>query len=239
MCQPTQDFGLRKFLFLKRNYIWYENCYNIKASCHNINHQTGEMKMKNKLTLLLATALLSTATMSYAAQVNIDFRGYTPGTALSVVDGVTFTVTGGPGPSGTPVIDNWGSNGLSNSTTGEYPTGAILDIAFGGNARDVRFNVDNYGGSGSYYSAFDIFGNLLETGIFGSNGGGDFSLASTNIANLQLNNNTLGFSNWLFTLTTLDADVTARSTDVPEPATFALFGLGLAGISVLRRNRKV
>jgi hypothetical protein len=203
------------------------------------NYPSGEIRMKNKLALLFA-ALLSTATMSYAAPVQIDFRGYTPGTALSEVDGITFTVKGGPGPSGTPVIDDWGSNGLSNSTSGDYPTGAILDIAFGGDARDVKFSVDNYGGSGSYYSAFDMSGNLLETGVFGINGGGDFSLTSANITNLQLNNASGGDYNWLFSLMALDADVTARSSsEVPEPATVALFGLGLAGISVLRRKRKV
>lgn len=181
--------------------------------------------------LALVFGLVSAA---QATVVNADFTSYAHGTAISTqVSGVIFSVQGGPGASGSPLAGCWG-NGLCNSTTGDYPTGAILDIDFDGLASNVVFNFQNYGsGNGSFFTAFDALGGILETGVI--DGSGTFTLLSSGIADLQLNNNSNGNYSWLFELNSLSADV----NNVPEPETLALFSIGLLGIAATRRRKSI
>lgn len=193
--------------------------------------------MFKKTTGMFAVAMLFAST-AVAAPVSINFDDYAAGTAFTnQIAGVSFSLTGGPHSDGAPVTGGFGGPGLGNSTTTDYPTAAILNLKFDGVASNVSFTFNNYGwntwGAGAtFFSAFSSSGTLLETGLVGP--GGAFSLASSGIADLQFNNNTGGASNWLFTLDSLNAEVTAN--DVPEPVSLALFGLGALGVAASRRR---
>jgi hypothetical protein len=150
---------------------------------------------------------------------------------------VTFSLIGGP--AGAPVIDTWGNNGLSNSTTGTYPTDEILNVQFSGAASNVSFTFDNYGSNnGSFYTAYDAAGDILATGSVQNLEGGPGSLtniAASGITDLRFNNNTSGGSSWLFDIGSLQANVST----VPEPGSLALMGIAALGLGLLRRRKSV
>lgn len=192
---------------------------------------------KSALSFAAATALFA-ANIAHATVINVNFANFAQNTAVTTqVEGVTFSLIGGPYSNGAPVTGAFGDFGLGNSTTSTYPTAEILDLKFTGLASGVSFSFNNYGSStagrgATYYSAFGSNGALLETGTVGS--GGVFSLSSVGISDLQFNNNTGGYESWLFSLNSLQATVTA----VPEPETYAMLlaGLGLVG-GIARRRR--
>ena len=194
------------------------------------------MKLKAITHSILVASAIVFSSSAFATIIDVNFRSYAAGTKISnQIDGVTFAVLGGPGPSGAAAI---GLGGLTNSTLGKTPTGSILDLKFTGLANQVSFFFNNFGnsntGSGAtFYTAYDALGSVLETGKVG--GGGSFSLVSTGIANLRFNNNTNGASNWIFTLNSLKANV----SPVPEPETYALMGLGLVGLFAARRKKTI
>ncbi|NHQ87433.1 PEP-CTERM sorting domain-containing protein [Iodobacter sp. HSC-16F04] len=194
------------------------------------------MKLKTITHSILFASAIVFSSSSFAAVIDVDFNSYAAGTQISnQIDGVTFAVLGGPGPSGAAVINH---GGLTNSTVGNYPTGSILELKFTGLANLVNFTFNNYGnpstGRGAtFYTAYDALGSVLETGNVG--GGGSFSLASAGITDLRFNNNTNGSENWIFALNTLKANV----SPVPEPETYALMGLGLVGLFAARRRKAV
>ena len=177
-----------------------------------------------------------------ATAININFSKYALGTAVTnQVAGVTFSLMGASNSVGAPVISNYegfGLIGLSNSISGDYPTAEILDMKFSGATSNISFTLDNIGdntgygvlGSGTYYSAFDANGLLLETGVTGP--GGAFTLNASGVFDLQINNDSGSEHDWIFTVGALNATV----SDVPEPASLALLGLGLVGAAVARRK---
>lgn len=192
---------------------------------------------------VLAFALASTA---QAAVVNADFDSYANGAAVTnQIAGVSFSLVGGPGATTAPTVtQGWFGQGLlTNSVAaGAYPTANILRATFDGVASSVSFDFWNagWGGSGrgaSFYSAYDIHGALVESGSFFSAGSSiaTFNLLASNIHTLEFNNNTGGSDSWWFGLESLSANVNG----VPEPVSLALFGIGLFGLSAMRRKSAV
>lgn len=193
--------------------------------------------MSKKIIGIFAAAMLIASTAA-ATPVSINFGDYAPGTAITdQIPGVSFSLMGGPQSDGAPVTGGFDSPGLTNSTTTDYLTAEILNVKFDGVAKNVSFTFDNHGWSSSgngatFFSAFSPSGALLETGLVGW--GGLFSLTSSGIADLQFNNDSGGTFSWLFTLESIEADVTPN--EVPEPAPLVLIGLGALGFAATRRR---
>jgi hypothetical protein len=188
--------------------------------------------------LLLAGAsamtLLATVPIANAATYNIDFTTiplYTPVT--NQFPDVVFSLEGGPGDSSLPpVTGSFGTYSVGNSPTGEYPTTAILDLAFTTPVRNLSFTFDNFGDNGvSYFSASNgAFGNISALccafDLVNVPGGG--------ITNLVISNGTGGSYNWEFGVQQVSF------TTVPEPATWVLMMSGFGGFALLgylRRDR--
>jgi hypothetical protein len=193
--------------------------------------------MIKKFITSLFVIVAATSAAHASEIVNINFDTYAPDTRITSLPGVTFSLIGGPATIGAPVIDTWGNNGISNTTTGVYPTAQILNVLFSGPASDVSFTFDNYGSAnGSFYTAFNAEGDVLATGSVQNLEGGPSSLvniAASGITDLQFNNNTGGRSSWLFDVGSLHADVGS----VPEPGTLALLGIASLGLGLLRRRK--
>lgn len=191
-------------------------------------------------TLVLAalTLLLGGVGQVHADAISVDFSSYADGTPLSSVNGITLSLVGGPGPTGVPVT---GFGGVTNSTTGAYPTATVLDFTFASSVSNVSFTFDNLGtgdtgGRGdSLFRAFDANGKLLETGSLNDASGDTFSLTSSGIRELQFDNRTGGDDNWIFAVDTIQATTTAQT---PEPSSLALLGLGIAGAAGYGWRRK-
>ena len=140
--------------------------------------------MKHTPLILSALALLLGVGPAHADSIFVDFSSYADGTPLSSVNGITLTLIGGPGPTGVPLT---GFGGVTNSTTGAYPTTNILDFAFATPVSNLSFTFDNLGGGDpgqrgdSFFKAFDSNGILLETGSLNDASQTPFSLTSSGI----------------------------------------------------------
>jgi hypothetical protein len=136
--------------------------------------------------------MIRLSTPQVAGATTIDFGSYPTGTALTSLDGATFSLIGGPDSSGPPLIgyDDDPPTGLSNSTNPDYPTANILNFSFSAPVSDVSFYFNNYGDNGTtYYQAFASHGHLLESGDLSTEQGTENNiLVATGIEDLQFNN---------------------------------------------------
>ena len=173
-----------------------------------------------------------------ANATTIDFGSYPTGTAITSLDGITFSLIGGQDSSGPPLIGYGGfpPEGLSNSTNVDYPTAEILDFSFSTPTSGVSFYFNNYGDNGlSFYQAFDGMGNLLASGDVSSEDGFENNIiAASGIKDLQFNNGE-GGGNWYFAVPSI-----TFGSAVPEPSAWALMTLGFGGLGfALRRRARV
>jgi hypothetical protein len=189
--------------------------------------------MKNLHKLVVATAFF--AGLGSANATTIDFQSYVDGTAISSLGGITFSTYGGPGPGGTPVIglSSFAPGGLVNSTVtssyNNYPTSAILDFNFNAPASNVSFYFNNQGDNGgTFYSAYNAGGTLIETGLINTDQGGvSIVLSASGIKDLTFNNNTGGSSSWVFDVPSITF---TPGSAVPEPSTWAMMLVGFAAL---------
>ncbi len=195
------------------------------------------MKTLN-IKLLLVVLAFSISTFAYAATVDIDFDDYQKRTSLAYADGVSFSLLGAPDSAGDPSINYSGL--LTNSRHGgRYPTANILQFVFDELASDVSFVFNNAGRSpggrgASFFEAFDLSGELLETGNLNGASLDLFALTSIGIKTIQFNNNSQGRASWWFGVSSLDA--TTAPSAVPVPAAVWLFGSGLMGLIAMRKK---
>ena len=188
---------------------------------------------------LFSVALLVSSSIAQANTVAIDFLTYKPGTAISSLEGVSFSLVGsGPGLKGIPETGQVGNHGLSNSTTGGYSTNNILEVNFDGMlASDVNFNFDNFGYpfGGRGRSFVDLYGTggLLGSMSLGTHEGSAVDLPYSNISYLLFNNNSNGAYNWIFFIDNLSAKTTPLSA-VPLPSSLLLMVSGLGLIAAIK-----
>jgi hypothetical protein len=203
---------------------------------------------KTALSIVLGLAVTLSSAV-HASVLDFNFNSFASGTAVTTqVEGVAFSLIGGPGPTTAPTAGNstGGFRLLTNSVTaGGYPTANILQVTFANLVSDLSFDFYNAGwGSSasrgqSFFSAFDSFGSLLETGsLFASQSGvTNFALASGGVKTLQFNNSTNGTQSWWFGLAGVRATEDAVSP-VPEPETYAMLLAGLGLMAGIARRRK-
>jgi len=187
--------------------------------------------------LRLATLGLIVGRIASAHATTIDFQAYATGTALTSLDGITFSLVGGPDSAGSPLIgyDDIPPRGLSNSTNPNYPTANILDFSFSAPVSGVSFYFNNYGDNGtSYYEAFNSAGTRLESGNVSSDlGYANVVLTASGIKDLQFNNGYPSSESWYFVVPSITFSMSA----VPEPSSWSLLALGFAGLGFVGSRR--
>ena len=177
--------------------------------------------------LLAGGMLLSAMTVANADTYTLDFTSMPLYTPVTSGPGplTSIFLYGGPGD-GIAVTGSFGTASLGNSPTGDYPTSEGILFSFSAPVRNVSFTFDNFGDNGefgpSYYST--------DAGGFGYiNGYSDaFSLVSVNGGDLQslfVDNGTGGSGSWEFGIGSI------TYTSAPEPSTWAMMGLGFAGLA--------
>ena len=166
--------------------------------------------------------------------------------------GLTFTLAGpgsqyGTTPAAYGYAGGYGyTGGISNSTSGHYPTANILDVGFTHPVDHLSIDFNNHGTPSGYNGkyrgyttakAFDSHGGYLGgASLFGPCGYGcvGFAIPGAGISHLILdNNNNHAGDSWIFELSKVSFD----ASGAPEPSTWAMMlsGFGFLGYMMRRR----
>jgi len=187
--------------------------------------------------LLLATTIsLAFLASTSALSASYDFSTLSSGTNVTnQYAGTTFSLAGGGTTSGSPTVNH---GGITNSTTGAYPTADQLVVDFDYAVENVSFNFNNLGNNASFggtiWSAYDASNTLLGSGSLSSASGELFSLGLAGITSIIWDNNLTGRSSWIFSLKSLSFD--ASVTPVPVPAALFMFVPAILGFFGFRRK---
>ena len=113
----------------------------------------------------------------------------------------------------------------------ELTASEIPNIAGYTMAADTAYTLILYSPSGN-------FGVQRHTGYSNGTTNNFYTVSNGFVALDTFRNNTANYSNNASSFPTLDFSFGADTTPVPGPSTYALFGLGLAGLTLLNRRRK-
>jgi len=185
--------------------------------------------LEKVVSLLAALVFFAPATQA----TTIDFTTFADGTSVTTIGDATFSLAG-VGEAGSPVIDTAFGGGLWNSSdNASYPTNTILRVVFAAGASGVSWLFDNEGGKTTSWTMFDSASSVIATGSNSTSGGFQLNDQSSfsGVSRIDWNNNG---NNWLFALGSI-----TYTAETSEPATIAIFGLGLLGIAFARRKRVV
>jgi PEP-CTERM motif len=201
--------------------------------------------MMNKvLSAIVISAAMYACPAMHAQATTIDFSALAEGTAVtSQYAGVTFSLGGRGDSSGPPTTGagSTGPGGLTNTSySGDYPSAEFLIASFSPTVTGLSFVFNNRGfNGGNRYTLYDASHAIITSALMDMEGDITYNLqAYTGVSEIIWSNGTANEANsyWWQTLNVISFTEEAAAS-IPEPGSFALFGIALAGCAALRRRR--